>query len=236
MRSRRKQTQARRQFILRLFLIALLAGSLYGSYKLGRLKQETVENDLQEQVDSAKQELLEEQRQKNQLIASAENSKKQYEELKGRYEQDIPKGDLAMLMTKIQQKQKDGISSDRLALFIENAAKATSCAKIEDRRFVLPTPIYRAPNSSVSFENGLISITGMGRPETNDAGAPLAWFDGGKDIDLTFSILGKKDVKISGPLPLSHKLIIQNHEYKFVANRGRKSFLDISMQKCNLQK
>lgn len=234
MRSRRKQREAQKQFISRFVFTIILIGSLYGSYQFGRFKQDIVEKDQQAQIQDLNQKLVEFEKENSHQAIITQNAQNELERLKLKYQNDVPKGDAAAMFTLVQKKLNEGVSKQRLVLFINSASKKADCSALEKKRFVLPTPIYRAPNSSVSFEDGLISLTGSGEPELNSSGAPEAWYDGGKPIQLTFNILGQKNQMATGTLPLSHSIVIEDTEYKFIANQGRRSFLEVSLQKCNL--
>lgn len=154
-------------------------------------------------------------------------------ELNERYQKDIPKGDLGLLSALAQEQLEKGIKVERLAFVIRQAQPPQNCTNPEKKRFVLSTPIYKGPGSSVSFANGAITVTGSGATTVTETGQKEAWFDAGKPVTIKFTKLGgKADVKES-LLPIHHAIILGDREYRFTVAKGPRSFVTVTADSCD---
>ena len=99
---------------------------------------------------------------------------------------------------------------------------------------MISTPVSQQVGSSVSFYRGLITIAGKGSPTLNEEGNPEAWYDPSKQITTTFTLPGGEPQTVTGLLPLYHSVILKDKEYRFTIIPGRRSFVDITVRRCDL--
>lgn len=222
-RAQQKMTNA----ISMLIVIVLSAsvgfwmGKQFGVEKLGSLEK---------QVDTIIEERNTLQQNVTELRAEAQTANTRYEQIKAEYNAQIPEGPMQDLTRLVREQINQGMDPDRLAFFIKSARPPTGCTDPETKRFVVSTPNYSGPDSSVSVADGAIIITGKGISSTKD-GKAEAWYDPAQNIDITFSANGQKEVK-KGNLPIRHSVIAGGREYRFTIEEGAKSFAKVVFDSC----
>lgn len=156
-----------------------------------------------------------------------------HRQLENQYNRDVPQGDLALLTALVKEQLDKGLGVERMVQIIRAAQPPRNCSAAQNKRFILSTPVYTGPESGVTFADGAITISGQGEPSINNKREKEAWFDPGKPVDVTFTIIGgKKEVK-TGLLPLHHTIIMRNKEYRFTISEGPRSFVVISGDHCD---
>ena len=104
------------------------------------------------------------------LRTAAQNAETKAAELEARLARELPTGDLARLTELARERLAAGVDAKRLVFVLSQIKTPRACEKPENKRFILPTPVYKGPNSTVGFANGAITVSGEGaRP-----GAPPA--------------------------------------------------------------
>jgi hypothetical protein len=151
--------------------------------------------------------------------------------LRRRYAEDVPQDELALLLAQIRSQRAKGVAYDRLALLIDAAERPASCEPPATKRFVPRTPVSAGPVSYVRFDDR-ITVTGTGESARNDAGLPEAWFDPGQPVRLAFRTLDGEVVSVEGVVPLSHRMVVGDREYRFSVVPGERQFLEVSGQAC----
>lgn len=156
-----------------------------------------------------------------------------YRQLENQYNRDVPQGDFGLVTALVKEQLDKGLSMERMVQIIRAAQPPRNCSQAQNKRFILSTPAYKGPESGVTFADGAITVSGNGEPSINNKREKEAWFDPGKPVDITFTVIGgKKEVK-TGLLPLHHTIIMRDKEYRFTISEGPRSFIVISGDHCD---
>lgn len=196
-------------------------GKQFGVEKLGSLEKQVgaiidERNTLQQNV--------------TELRAEAQTANTRYEQIKAEYNAQIPEGPMQDLTRLVREQINQGMDPERLAFFIKSARPPTGCTDPETKRFVVSTPSYTGPDSSVSVADAAIVITGKGTSATKD-GRAEAWYDPAQPVEIAFTANGQKEVKKSN-LPIRHSVIAGGREYRFTIEEGAKSFAKVVFDSC----
>ncbi len=147
----------------------------------------------------------------------------------------LPNEEIRSLLATVTKRANEGVDINRMETIIGGISKDASCSSETDtRRFMIITPVSADEISTASFYRGLITLAGTGSPTLNENGAPEAWFDVTKEITVSFMLPGGDTQEVSGTLPLYHSVITGGNEYRFSITAGRTSFVDASVQLCEL--
>lgn len=182
--------------------------------------------DLQQQTKDSEQT-------KTELQAKYQTLYIQYQQLADKYTRELPQGDLAQLTALIKDQLNKGMAAKRLAQIIRSAQPPQNCSEAISKRFILSTPIYKGPESAVTFADGAITVTGQGEASINSTRSKEAWFDPGKPVNMVFRVIGGKKDEKTGLLPLHHTIIVQNREYRFTVSEGPRSFIVVTSDSCD---
>lgn len=167
------------------------------------------------------------------LGAAARTTQILYDELRQRYEREVPTGTRRELAELVAHRLEQGIDAERLAFVIRAADEPTDCSGAETRRFILPTPAYRGPNTAVGFADGRITVTGRGENARSANGGALGWFDPAQPVTVTFTLIGGEESAVSGQLPLHHSIALAGAEYRFTIVEGDRSFVNVTADRCS---
>ncbi|MAU40349.1 MAG: hypothetical protein CMF31_01890 [Kordiimonas sp.] len=149
-------------------------------------------------------------------------------------EKRVPDERSQSLLTLINKRLDEGLPSQRLAQVIATLSPTQKCEDTSQlKRFIVPTAILTTGSGVVSFEKGLLTVSGKGRPSLNAEGKPEAWYDPAQDVDISFTLPGGETQKISGTLPLHHTVILGDTEYRFTLSAGNRSFMAVALLKCS---
>lgn len=147
----------------------------------------------------------------------------------------LPNEEIRSLLATVTQRANEGVDINRMETIIGGISKDATCAgETDTKRFIVITPVSTEEVSTASFYRGLITLAGVGSPTLNENGAPEAWFDVTKEITVSFMLPGGDTQEVSGTLPLYHSVITGGNEYRFSITEGRTSFVDASVQQCEL--
>ncbi len=151
------------------------------------------------------------------------------------YRRDVPEGEVAVLMGRVQEKLALGIDRKRLAFLIDSAGKERKCDnKPVTKRFVVRTPISRGANDSVSFAKNAITVTALGESMRNAEGQVEAWFDPGQAVALRLVQLGGKTTVRKGKLPIHTSVVVKDKEYLYsVVEGAQRGFVEITGERCD---
>ena len=108
---------------------------------------------------------------------AAQNAEAKAAELEARLARELPTGDLARLTELARERLAAGVEAKRLVFVLSQIRTPRACEKPENKRFILPTPIYKGPNSTVGFANGAITVSGAGAAARSATGNVEGWFD-----------------------------------------------------------
>lgn len=168
------------------------------------------------------------------LRSDAAEAQTRFAALSARYEREVPTGVARDLLGLLAGKLEDGVAPDRLAMMIEAASLPTTCSPAETRRFIVTTPLYDGPHTSVRFADGRITVTAEGPNAESDNGASYAWYDPARPITVTFTLVGGEETQATGTLPLHHSVVLANEEHRFSVVEGERSFIEVTGDHCSL--
>ncbi len=176
------------------------------------------------------------------LRGQVQTANTRFESMQETYQQAIPEGPVEELVSLMHQKIDEGVSPERLVHAVSNAQRPRKCTDPETVRFVVSTPSFTGPESSVSIAEDAIVIKGVGASAHNDKGNAEAWYDPTKAVKLTFITTepkedGKEEVKKQevkeSVMPFTHAIVLKDKEYRFSAEEGAKSFVKIVYDICD---
>ena len=167
-----------------------------------------------------------------QLEAAARTAQVRYRDLLERYDREVPTGLERDLVGLVAQRLADGVPPERLAFYIRSATAARDCTEPSTRRFIMPTPVYQGPNTSIAFADGRITVTGMGQSAHGPDGAPLGWFDPAEDVTVAFTLIGGEQSSTTGPLPLHHSVVLGSEEHRFTIVAGERAMVNVTADRC----
>ncbi len=165
------------------------------------------------------------------LRAEAQTANTRYEQIKAEYNAVLPEGPMQDLTRLLREQLTQGMAPERLAFFIKSARPPTDCTDPETKRFVVSTPNYAGPDSSVAVADGAVIIKGKGASASNRDGKAEAWFDPAQNVEIVFSSTAGTESK-KGVFPLRHSVVVGNREYRFTIEEGAKSFAKIVFDSC----
>jgi hypothetical protein len=229
-RNRRKKGEQWRNIVLIVAGLVLLSGLFYflggenvrstdAAYKQQALK-------LQEEHDSLEQTIIS-------LRRDVKATQMRYQKMEERLKNEVPDGDLKMLVDVLRRQLNAGIKAERLASLLEATLPPKNCTQSQMKRFVVKTPVYSGPHGSVAFGNGAIVVSGEGESATGASGAQEAWYDPGKPVKLIFSMVGGKEVVKEGLLPIQYSTVVSGREYRFTVAAGERSFISVTSDNCD---
>lgn len=171
------------------------------------------------------------------LELAARQAKAAEDQWRQRYESvrdAAPKGEAGRLLGLIAKQIDAGVAPDRLAFVIEATGRKPDCAeKPVTKRFVVRTPLSKGANDTVSFADNAIVVTSEGESATTAEGKPEAWFDPAKPITVRFTALDGVASQANGLLPLSHAVVVGEHEYRFTMTTGEnRGFVNVTGDRC----
>lgn len=235
----RKRRQRRQQILIGLLKVAAAMGLLgftaYSSFEVGTAKTRTQKERLETELAVFRQRELERVRQD----ATAEDEVNRLSDALARVEADynanVPTGDLKMLVDIVRGRLDEGVSVDRLAFVIREAAIERRCDReIESKRLQVRTPIVSNASNSIGFADNLVTVSGEGPSNRDDNGRPEAWFDPGQPVRLQFLTIGGKSEVIDAVLPITYSVVVGGNEYRFQATTSvRRGYVDVSAQVCD---
>lgn len=186
---------------------------------------------LREQVKQLTAERVTLQQNVTELRAEAQTANTRYEQVKAEYNAVMPEGPMQDLTRLVRQQLDQGMAPERLSFVIKSARPPTDCTEPETKRFIVSTPGYAAPDSTVTVADGAVIISGKGVSATTKDGRAEAWFDPAKNISISFAAEGKVEAK-DGALPMRHSMVVGGREYRFTIDQGAKSFAKVVYDSC----
>ena len=155
-----------------------------------------------------------------------------YEELQRRFEQEMPTGPLLELTQLAAARLSEGLDPERLAFYIREAGEPRDCTRMDSKRFVMPTPAYQGDQGVVSFDNGRISVTGLGPNAIAANGGIQGWFDPTREVAITLTVIDGETATVSGVLPLYRSVVLDDREFRFAFQKGARSFVQVTADRC----
>lgn len=227
----RYRERAQQRFTSMISMVLVIALSACVGFWIG--KQYGVEQNisLKDQVESLTKERTVLQKSVTELRAEAQTANTRYEQIKAEYNAVMPEGPMQDLTRLVREQIDQGMAPERLAFVIKSARPPTGCTDPESKRFVVSTPSYAGPDSSVSVADGAIIIKANGVSATNKDGRAEAWFDPSKAVEVTFTTAEGAEKKNS-VFPIRHSVVTDGREYRFTIEEGAKSFAKVVFDSC----
>lgn len=228
----RQRHKERNQGIMAGVMVFFAVATLF--FWMGQ-QQSSIQNaSLKREVTAARTETKALQDEMTKLRAETQTATSRYEQLQQQIAKDLPAGGPTRdLIDLIRQQLSDGMSAERLAFVLRSARPPRNCTEPEAKRFIVKTPAYSGANSSVSFGEGAVVISGAGQSARGLTGNAEAWFDVGQPVNVVFKTAdGKTEEKI-GLLPIEYSLIASGREYRFTLSEGDKSFIKVTFDSCD---
>ena len=166
------------------------------------------------------------------LRMAAQTAETRAAELEARLTRELPTGDLARLTELARERLAAGVDPRRLVFVLNQIRTPRQCEKPENKRFILPTPIYKGPNSAVGFANGAVTVSGEGTPARSSAGNAEGWFDPAAPVTIRFTEAGGRQTEAAGILPLHHVVVAAGIEHQFKVVAGARSFVEVTSERC----
>jgi len=213
-------------------LAALVVGTAIVSYQFGI-------EDLETRVRGYQQEIFELETRQNtleqetaNLRVAAERAKLTVEEWERRYNADVPTGDRKQMLDLATERLQAGVSAERLGFLIKSAEEPRDCDAVENKRFLVKTPLYDGKNTVVSFADDAIVVSGVGESAKTADGLPQAWFDPQLPVTIQITRIDGETREVSGRLPLNASIIHGGAEHRFQLRAGATGFVQIAAEKC----
>lgn len=190
---------------------------------------------LQEEKRILSAELTEMQNEITALRANSQTANVRFEQLKASYE-EIISGDspIKNLVNILKNQIEEGVDPERIESILLSAKPPQNCSDAYHKRFVVITPVYSGPTSSISIGNGDIIISATGESATTQNGKKQAWFDPGKPVDIMFKKKGEENpVSKKGVLPIYYSETLNNKQYRMTVSAGAKSFAKVTYDYCD---
>lgn len=230
-RYRRRQLRA----LLRLlFWLAVLGGVAVLAYQIGQEEARGRTDRVAEERDSLRTALQAAERAATEAAAARETAQQAAGDWEARYQRDVPTGALSDLTALVDGALAAGASPDRLAFLIRHADEPIDCEALASRRFILPTPLYRGPNTTVSFADGQVIVTGLGQNGVRENGDVETAFDPAQPVTIDFTMVDGTADSVEGRLPLVHSVRLGGDEYRFAIREDNPSFVSVAGERCPL--
>ncbi|TVR99742.1 MAG: hypothetical protein EA406_02650 [Rhodospirillales bacterium] len=230
---RRRKRKARWYLAKWLVTFALIGAAGAYAYESGSRLAEHQVTRLEEEVRSLTDEVADLRREAIEQQRVIEAARVEAEELRRRYDRDVPTGELRELFDLMQARLDEGLPLDRLRFVMAQASVQRDCdGRPTTKRFVVRTPLYQGRDHTVSFADGTITVTGVGAPARDAAGNPEAWFDVTEPVTLRIAHIGGTGGETTGLLPLNHAIVIGDTEHRFSAVPGPRGFVEITADRC----
>lgn len=169
----------------------------------------------------------------------AEVDRLQVEVTEGRAREAVLEGQIpapaeSKILDIIRGKMREGVSHQRLAEVVSAATPNQNCDNDPmSRRFQVSTAVAGNESSSASFAGNTLTVRAEGQPTLDAEGRPEAWYDPAKPVVVVFSHVNGVSSRAEGVLPLQHSVAIGSSQYRFQLERGPRSFIVATMDRCD---
>jgi hypothetical protein len=229
-RYRRKAGEKRRKVITWVVIFAMIVGT---SYWLGGENVRSSEVAYKQQAIKLQEERAGLEETITSLRSEVQSTNVRYQQLEAQYKAETPQGEFKTLTDIVKKRLDAGIKPERLAFLIDAARPPKNCSEASVKRFVVKTPVYNGPHGSVSFGNGVVSVTGEGAAAVGATGQKEAWYDPGKPVKIIFTEIGGKQTVKESLLPIQYSVVVGTKEYRFTVAAGERSFISVTSDSCD---
>ncbi|HRQ81967.1 MAG TPA: hypothetical protein PKZ97_12715 [Azospirillaceae bacterium] len=209
----------------------VLTAALF-SYQMGVEQLKGRDAALREEVSALSMRNAELELLAQQMKTAARTAESHAREMEGRLAREVPTGERAHILELVTKRLAAGVQADRLAFVIEHAENPRNCKGVENKRFVVATPLLKPNARGAVFAGGAISITGEGVSARNAQRDPESWYDPGQPVTLKVTLMNGKSETVEGLLPLHHNVVSEGVEYRLVLSAGARSYIDVALDRC----
>ncbi|HRK96978.1 MAG: hypothetical protein KDJ26_06595 [Alphaproteobacteria bacterium] len=232
-RNRYRERSVKR-FNRTLMFLVLMGGCAVAGFMIGRQNSTVQIATLKKDMEVRDTQLKNIQNELTSVRADAQTATSRLELLRAQYEKDLPQGGPTReIFEMVRQQIEEGMAPERLAFVIRSARPPRNCSDPASKRFVVRTPAYNGPSSTVAVGEGAIVVTGSGESARGRAGQVEAWYDPNQKISVTFKTADGEVEQKTGTLPFQHSLIASGREYRFTLSEGEKSFVKVTFDSCD---
>jgi hypothetical protein len=213
--------------------IVILAAAIAFAYQFGAEQTRGREARLTAEIEGLTAAKTTLEQQAVQLQAAAQTADAQYKDLLARFEREVPTGVARTFADQIAARLAEGISPDRLALYIAHASEPRDCEPGESKRFILATQAYSGSNTSVSFGRNRIVVGGRGESVLDEEGRAQPWFNSTAPVTVTFQTIQGAQETATGVLPVVKTVVVGDEEWHFtIAEDEERGFIRVTSETC----
>ena len=200
----RDRSRRRRQFLGRATLwllgVGMLGGLGYSAYQTGTMLAESRVGELERGVVALTGQLETANQEKARVLAGLADMRQANQALQGRYDADVPKGELAELLASAKGRLGQGVPVARLSQVLQDATVTKACeTRVTRRRFAI-VPAGR-PAEEVSLLDGLVQVS---------ASVPAGAAEVSKNATVSVTRAWVAEpLKLTG-LPARHEIVVNN--------------------------
>lgn len=169
-------------------------------------------------------------------VAQLKGANAQLRETEERFHNLIPNQRYRRLLETLHAKSAAGVKLDRLQFLLDQAQNRDACdEEHRSKRFMVRTSLYQGTDDSVTFDDGAIAVSAKGQSAVNAEGKPEVRFDPTQPIAITLTSIGSADKEetVEGSLPLRHRLVRKDREYRFLFIKDEEpGFLRVTLEIC----
>lgn len=233
--ARRDARRRRNRRIFRVVVVlAVLVGLVWLSFDQGRKQAAMRIAELEKNVAQLEQTTASARETATNARAEIATLKSEAATWKERYNAEVPQGQNAVLWQLVTRRLDEGVKPDRLAEVIQLATNKRKCdAQTTTKRIIVKTSMQGGQDTSASFANHRITVSGEGHDAHDANNNPLAWYDPSQRVKISFTEIGGKTEVVEGFLPLNHTTLINKNEYRFQVTEGPRSFALVTVERCN---
>ncbi len=202
-RFRRERSLRRRRLLWRVTLPVLIGFGLFGlgysAYQSGTMLAEARVRELSRRIDDLSSQLSASHADNEGLQSGVADAKRALQELQGRYDKDVPSGELADLVAAARGRLAQGLPAARLAQVLREASATHDCNTHATRkRFEITTGKHTADDAA-AFLEGLLQVTAA----TTNAADPA------RTVVTVDPVWASEPLKLTG-MPAHQNLVVNN--------------------------
>lgn len=230
---RKHRQQVRNRVIGNLMLLGAILGTGAFAYHFGEEQMAARIGQRMDEVSALTEERNSLHQQVVDLQAAALVNQQKITELQTRYQQDIPNEAVRTMLQTLREKLASGVSEERMAMLLASAENPRSCRNREAKRFMLSTSLNQGTDSAATFASGAVTVSGEGKNASTADGKPEAWYDPALPVSMKFRLIGGRVSVAEGTLPLTHSIINDSVEHRFMIEAGPRGFVTVTSDSCD---
>ncbi len=203
-RIRRERSLRRRRLLWRVTLPLLVALGLFGlgysAYQSGTMLAEARVRELNRRIDDLSSQLSTSRADNERLQAGVAEAKRAVQDAQTRYDNDVPKGEVADLVGVARGRLAQGVPAARLAQVLRDASVTRACDTHTTRKRFEITTGKRTADDAAGFLEGLVQVTAATPNGTNDAARTVVTID---------PVWASEPLKLTG-LPANQDIVVNN--------------------------